>query len=113
MPPRGSLQLTSIQNVGFLGLDIGAEPRASRDAMPVLSQRKRVLKCLRFSDSSGPLADQDPREPKGRINFWFSSAVTTLELALCATACPILPVRRSALENPVVGDFLAGSEGFQ
>ncbi len=42
MPSGDSLPVTPVQNMGFSGLDIGAEPRALHHAMAVFLSQKRV-----------------------------------------------------------------------
>ena len=76
-----SLRLTPTQNMGLSGLDIGGEPRPLRHVMAVFLSQKRVPGMLPVMDSSALVAAQDPREPRGRINFWFLDAASTLELA--------------------------------
>ena len=107
IPPGGSLPVTPVQNVGFSGPDTGAEPRALHNAMAVFLGEKCAPGMLPFRDSFAPVADQDPWEPGGRINCWFSDAVSALEYELFTTAWPDLPFRRAALENPYTGGFLA------
>ena len=63
--------------------------------------QKGAPEVLPFRDSLAPVADQDPWEPGGRINCWFSDAVSALEYEILTTAWHDFPSWQAVWADPV------------